>query len=126
MRTLLERPKLPPVTNDDGYVHDPANFDERGQRRTDDEDGERDDGAANDASTSGNWVEEPAHPAEVDREFGWRGWILVGAIVLAFVVAPALILWRPPVLPYRVTLLVLPLVPAVLLAVVAVWATTRP
>lgn len=115
-------------SDDGGYVHDPSNFDEEGNRSADrSEDDRRPNAGATDAgATEGDWVEDPVHPAAREREFGWRGWVLVGAIVLAFVVAPVLIVWRPPALPYRVTLLVLPLFPAVLLAAVAVWATTRP
>ncbi|MFP8954678.1 hypothetical protein ACLI4Z_17175 [Natrialbaceae archaeon A-arb3/5] len=101
-------------SDDSGYVHDPSAFDEDGERRDDaDESGE-------------GWVDEPAHPATADREFDWRGWVLVGVIVFAFVVAPVAIMLWPPGVSYLFALLILPLVPAVLLAVTAVWATTRP
>ncbi|WP_255170322.1 hypothetical protein [Natrononativus amylolyticus] len=96
------------TSSDDGYVHDPAAFDGDGET-SDDE-----------------WLREPVHPEAVDREFGWRGWVLVGAIVLAFVVAPLGILLWPPSLNYWFALLILPLFPAVILALTAVWATTRP
>ncbi|MCU4925388.1 hypothetical protein OB905_05215 [Halobacteria archaeon AArc-dxtr1] len=67
------------------------------------------------------------HPDAVERTFDWRGWVLVCAIVLAFVIAPLVILLIPPgVEGYRFALLIVPLVPAVLLALTAVWATTRP
>lgn len=67
---------------------------------------------------------EPAGPD--DREFDWRGWTLVGMIVLAFLVSPAIILFHPPeMLPFFVAYLVLPLLPAVLLGIVAVWSATR-
>lgn len=69
-------------------------------------------------------VEQAAEPA--DREFDWRGWTLVGTIVFAFVIVPAIILFQPPdMLPFFVAYLVLPLLPAVLLGIVAVWSTTR-
>ncbi|WP_433623104.1 hypothetical protein [Halomicrococcus sp. NG-SE-24] len=71
-----------------------------------------------DGSTTGD-------PGPNDREFGRRGWILVGVIVLAFVVAPLLIYLRPPALPFKFAYLVLPLVPAVLLGATAVWAAQR-
>lgn len=72
-----------------------------------------------------------AHPEEVDRQFDWRGWTLVGAIVVSFLVIPAIIVLYPHVgsalgLSFWDTYLVLPLIPAVVLALLAVWATTRP
>ena len=94
-------------SDDGGYVHDPSAFDDDGSREDD-------------------WVDEPAHPDAVDREFDWRGWVLVGVIVFAFIISPAAIMLWPPDVAYRFALLILPLVPAVLLAVTAVWATTRP
>lgn len=70
-------------------------------------------------------VNETTAPA--DREFDWRGWTLVATVVFAFVVSPAIILFHPPdALPFFVAYLVLPLAPAVLLGIVAVWATARP
>lgn len=99
----------------EGYVHDPAAFDDDGDRVESDGDAEDD-----------AWLSEPVHPEEVDREFGRRGWVLVAVIVVAFVVSPvAIVLW-PPDLHYFVALLILPLAPAVMLAVTAIWATTRP
>ena len=74
---------------------------------------------------------EPIHPDEVDREFDWRGWLLVGAIFVAFLLIPTIIYLYPHVpstfgLSFWDTYLVLPLVPAIVLGVIAVWATTRP
>ena len=97
-------------SDDGGYVHDPSAFDEDGTR-TD----------AADESTS-----ESSHPEAVDREFDWRGWVVVAMIVVAFIVAPVAITLRPPGVGYRFALLILPLAPAVLLALAAVWGTTRP
>jgi hypothetical protein len=69
---------------------------------------------------------EPTTDLE-DREFDWKGWTLVGIIVFAFLVAPAIILFHPPdMLPFFVAYLVLPLFPAVLLGIVAVLVTARP
>ena len=67
--------------------------------------------------------ESPA-PEPADREFGRRGWLLLAGVLVAFVIVPAVIYLRPPGVPYVVAYLVLPLVPAVLLAALAVWATT--
>ncbi len=77
---------------------------------------------------------EEAADGRGDREFGWRGWVLVAAMVVAFVVVPAVLYFLPRAsglagsvgLSLRDAYLVLPLVPAVLVAVLAVWATTRP
>ena len=71
------------------------------------------------------------HPDAVDRTFDWRGWILVGAIFIAFLVIPGLIYLYPRVpsnfgLSFWGAYLVLPLLPAILLGLLAVWATTRP
>jgi peptidoglycan/LPS O-acetylase OafA/YrhL len=69
-------------------------------------------------------VNETITPA--DREFDWRGWTLVATVVFALVVSPAIILFHPPdALPFFVAYLVLPLAPAVLLGIVAVWAAVR-
>jgi hypothetical protein len=70
----------------------------------------------------------PAGAASADSssgdEFGPRGWLLLAAIVVAFVVVPLVIYFRPPGVPFQFAYLVLPLVPAVLLALLAVWVTT--
>ncbi|QCS41226.1 hypothetical protein [Natrinema versiforme] len=102
-------------SDDGGYVHDPATFDA-------DADGE---GGADGPAAGPD--EEPAHPSTADREFDWRGWTLVGVLIVAFLVAPTAIYLVPPGAEgYRFALLILPLAPAVLLAITAVWATTRP
>jgi len=99
-------------SSSDAYTHDPAAFDADGERV--------DDGAASGGAA------DPPHPADADREFDWRGWLLVGVIFFSFVVAPIVPYLRPPQLPYIPTLIVFPLLPALFLGVVAVWATTRP
>lgn len=68
-----------------------------------------------------------------DREFDWRGWTLVAAIVVSFLVAPGLLYFLPAAsqgvgmlgLDWRTTYLVLPLVPALLLGTIAVWSAVR-
>lgn len=99
--------------SDDGYVHDPAEFD-------------ADDERCEDAPEREGESLEGVHPAAAEREFGRRGWVLVGLIVVAFVVSPLSILLWPPDMNYVVAFLILPLFPAFALAVAAVWATTRP
>jgi uncharacterized protein YqhQ len=95
-----------------------------------DEEGERTDGGY----TYRPGVDDPyireqqIEPGE--REFDRRGWVLVATILLAFVVAPLVIYLLPHLMAenfsYLMALIVIPLVPAVLLGVVAVWATVRP
>lgn len=66
----------------------------------------------------------------VDVDFDWRGWALVGAIVVAFLVVPAAILYLPSArglvgslgLTVRDAYLVLPLLPAFGLGAIAVWS----
>lgn len=70
--------------------------------------------------------DDVVHPSGADRAFDWRGYVLLAVMVLALVVAPVLVSLRPPALPWEVTLIVLPLLPALVLGAVAVWATTRP
>ncbi len=79
----------------------------------------------------GDATGDPPHPTEVDRTFDWRGWILVGAIFVSFFVIPGILLAYPHFgtvfgLGLRDAYLVLPLVPALVLGALAVWATTRP
>jgi hypothetical protein len=68
-----------------------------------------------------------------DGEFGRDGWILVGLLVVAFFLIPGLIIALPGAreeplvigLTFRDAYLVLPLVPAFVLALVAVWVAIR-
>lgn len=68
-------------------------------------------------------------PAE-STEFGWRGWVVVGALVVSLVVVPWTIIALPQAsgfleslgLGWRDAYLVLPLVPALGLGALAVWA----
>lgn len=83
-----------------------------------------------DDDTKRGYVYEPGVTESIDppavQEFDWRGWILVATIVMAFIVAPAIILFQPPdLLPFFVAYLVVPLLPAALLGIIAVWATAR-
>lgn len=79
---------------------------------------------------SGSPRPSQAPPAD---EFDWRGWVLVGAIVVAFLVVPATLLYLPQAkgavaslgLTLRDAYLVLPLVPALVLGAIAVWAAVR-
>jgi hypothetical protein len=77
---------------------------------------------------------EPKKPRGEERDFGTRGWVLVVMLFFAFGVIPMMIFFIPQAggilsslgLSYRDAFLVLPLLPALLLGAMAVWATTRP
>ena len=64
--------------------------------------------------------------SDPDGEFGREGWFLLAGIALAFVVVPLVIYLNPPGVPFVVAYLLLPLAPAVLLALLAVYVTTTP
>lgn len=75
----------------------------------------------------------PTQAPPAEEGFDWRGWLLVGAIVVVFLVVPGAILYLPEAqgfirslgLTLRDAYLVLPLVPAFLLGLLAVWAAVR-
>ncbi|WP_152042805.1 hypothetical protein [Salinigranum salinum] len=105
---------------DEGYVHRPDEFDDASPGETDA--GSRDERPAD--ATAGDGATLPG--AEPDG-FGDRGWVLVATVVLAFLVIPGIIYVRPALpgaagLSFLVAMLILPLVPAVLLGLVAVWS----
>jgi hypothetical protein len=114
----------------DGYTHDPDAFeaddgDEADVAAPSDDGSQRDPDPDRPASGQGE------HPETAAREFDWRGWTLVAGIVVAFFVIPGIIYLYPHVGPmfgltFWDTYLVLPMIPAVLLGLLAVWATTRP
>jgi hypothetical protein len=94
-------------------------------------DGEGRGGGDDSGGTEESYVYEPA-VAEVtppaDREFGRQGWLLVAAVVVAFLVIPVTIYLNAAgviALPFRFAFLALPMIPAVMLAVLAVWVTAR-
>jgi hypothetical protein len=118
------------VSDDDTYRFDPDEFREG-------RDGEADEGRDDPADPAASAPEADgpeAVPRGEDREFGWRGWVLVGMLFVALVAVPVLLYFVPRAqgltaslgLGYRDAFLVLPLVPALVLAALAVWATTRP
>ena len=70
-------------------------------------------------------AEAEGEPEEV--ELGRSGWVVVAAVVVAVVVIPGLVyLWpaggRVFGATYRTALLVLPMIPAVILGLIAVWS----
>lgn len=111
-----------------GYVHDPDRFDDAGERV--DGDVETDDGRSDRPAPPERLTTKAYTPDAPDSEgFGARGWFLVAALFVSFLVIPGLILFLPqlrPViadlgLPFRDAYLVLPLLPALGLASLAVW-----
>ena len=67
------------------------------------------------------------------EEIDWRGWVLVGLVLVCFLVIPVTVLYLPRAqgflgslgLSLRQAYLVLPMIPAIVLGVVAVWAAVR-
>jgi len=51
--------------------------------------------------------------------------VLLLALALALIVAPVIIFVRPLGIPFEVAFLILPLLPAGLLATIAVWSAVR-
>lgn len=88
--------------------------------------------AGRNAGSEASESAETAEGSETDA-FGWRGWTLVGAIVVAFLLVPATILYLPAAhglirslgLTVRDAYLVLPLLPAFGLGAIAVWSAVR-
>lgn len=119
--------KRPAIGSQSSTDHDGYADESDGQsRRSDGASYEHDVATANAGETDDDSL-TGVHPTAVDREFGQRGWILVGVIVLAFVVAPIGVMLVPPGGEgYLFALVLVPLIPAVVLAATAVWATTRP
>ncbi len=110
--------------SDDSYVHEPG----AGRTSADSSDADSDDAGPE------RREEYPRNtPSETDAEFDWRGWLLVGAVVLAFLVVPGMLYVLPTVqeavaslgLGLKHTYLVLPLIPAFLLGIIAVWSAVR-
>ncbi len=88
--------------------------------------------AAASATAPGNTAITKHKPPEQEG-FDWRGWLLVGVVVLAFLVVPAIVLFLPQLhgvlsqagLSLTQTYLIFPMVPALLLGGIAVWAAVR-
>lgn len=67
------------------------------------------------------------------EEMDYHGWILVGLVIVCFLVIPTMILFLPQAqgfveslgLSLRQTYLALPMIPAILLGITAVWAALR-
>jgi hypothetical protein len=122
----------------DGYTHGPDAFDdgERGDTDVDaagpvaaDAHGRQ--GRPGSAAAHDRDDDPAARRTPAERTFDWRGWVLVAAIAVCFLLVPGVILAYPHVghrlgLSFYHTYLALPMIPAVVLAILAVWATARP
>ena len=105
---------------DGGYVHTPN---AEGESGTGSDDAAPDDGSAPDDDSDPTTVEPDG--------FGRKGWVLVAAMVVSLLVIPGVIYAYPYAagsfgLTFFATYLLLPLVPAVLLGVLAVWSLSAP
>jgi hypothetical protein len=86
-----------------------------------------------DPSTTGGSSPPAAVESRAGEGLGWRGWILVGWLVVAMVVAPWGLVFLPELqgvvesvgLGLRDAYLVVPMVPALGLGALAVWAAVR-
>lgn len=108
-----------------------------GERDATEGDGASDPAVGDGGADDGGYVHrpsgEPPRQADTSEEFTWRGWVLVGMIFVAFLVVPVAILVLPAAqgvvaslgLTLRAAYLTLPLVPAFLLAAIAVWSALR-
>jgi len=69
------------------------------------------------------------HPEPDPDGFGRQGWVLVAVVVLCVLVVPGAVYLFPAApadagLPFLAAMLVLPMLPAVVLGLVAVWSMT--
>ena len=82
-----------------------------------------------DGGTVGEQTGRPNH-VETAEEIDWRGWLLVGAVVVSFLVIPVLVLFIPQMsgliaslgFSQRQAYLVFPMIPAIVLGLISVWA----
>jgi hypothetical protein len=105
------------VSSEDRYVHTPGALDDESEVDA----GEDDDPIATDGDAARD------EPEAVG--FGGRGWLLVGVVVLTFLVIPVVVYLYPAAagansVPFLVGLIVIPMLPAVLLGLTAVWTMT--
>lgn len=111
---------------EEGYVHRPEALDasDEGGDETGEPDATSAAGAAAHSDADADTAPLPGPPPD---GFGDRGWVLVATVVLAFLVIPGIIYLRPALpgeagVPFIVAMLILPLVPALLLGLTAVWS----
>ncbi|AUV83009.1 hypothetical protein C2R22_16290 [Salinigranum rubrum] len=108
---------------DEGYVHRPGAVDDGDSE----EDTDTDAAADPDVEADSDPETRAPLPGPEPTGFGNRGWVLVATVVLCFLVVPGVIYLRPALpgeagLSFIVAMLVLPLLPALLLGLTAVWS----
>jgi hypothetical protein len=89
--------------------------------------------ARNEEATAERDPQPPQYTPPREEGFGWRGWVLVGIVVVSFLVVPGAILYLPHAqsvvawlgIDFRTAYLTLPMIPAILLGATAVWAAVR-
>jgi len=72
-------------------------------------------------------------PRDVSQQADWRGWLLVGVVVLSVLVFPLFVLYIPEAswligrlgFSQRQAYIVFPMLPALLLGLTAVWVAVR-
>jgi hypothetical protein len=97
-----------------------------------DDDGQSESGAEDDG-TENEQRQPPRYAPPPQENFDWRGWILVGVVVVSFLVIPGAILYLQQAqavvsslgLSLRQAYLTLPMIPAILLGATAIWAAVR-
>lgn len=86
-----------------------------------------------DERPAGDPAQTPQQVPTQQDGLAWRGWILIGVVVVSFLVIPGMILLLPHAegvvgafgLTLRQAYLALPMIPALLLGAVAIWAALR-
>jgi len=111
---------------EDTYTHQPGQVEENRGGRESEAQRASEDRAVKPRGSDDDELVHPNAPVERGREtWNVRDWVLVGVIFVCFLVIPATIYVLPPVRPFRFAYLVLPLIPAILLGLVAVWSAQR-
>jgi len=115
---------------DGGYVHTPGGEADEASE-ADEATGARTDAAPTDGAASPSDADEPAEPASPPEAegFGRKGWALTAVLFWCVLVIPGVIYAYPYAagafgVTFFATYLALPLVPAALLGLVAVWSMT--
>ena len=107
-------------STDGGYVHEPGSVEAGAATAT----ASTESAASTDSTAS---TDEPYRGEPAGEGFGRQGWLLVAGVVVCFLVIPGFI-YLNPTAPAQIgwtffaTFLVLPLLPAVLLGLLAVWS----
>lgn len=113
----------PDSSDASGYVHTPGEPD-----AVESDAGESDSTESTAGATATAGAATDQRPSETD-EFGRAGWVLTGMLIVCMLIIPGIIYLYPYFLgsfglSFFSTYLVLPLIPAAVLGLVAVWSMT--